>query len=146
MNTPNRAILYNIIYYKNIIVGINIILKKMNKSKRPCPPLCEPLCLSCTTMSLNALQNLKCTTNASVTAPVIWQMLRYLASWNFLTLLGRSWFLRCLNHLWTWRTEQSVCLHKLSMELWQKISKENKILKNEPVPFSMPRLGKKNGG
>lgn len=42
----------------------------------------------------------------------------YLASWNFLSLLGRPWFLRCLNHLWTCLTEQPVFLLKLSMEVW----------------------------
>lgn len=47
------------------------------------------------------------------------KMFSYLASRNFLSLLGRSWFLRCLNHLWTCRTEQPICLLKLSTELWQ---------------------------
>lgn len=52
----------------------------------------------------------------------------YLASWNFLSLLGRSWFLRCLNHLWTCRTEQPACLLKLSVELWrQKQDKDRRV-------------------
>lgn len=50
----------------------------------------------------------------------VWlKMFSYLASRNFLSLLGRPWFLRCLNHLWTCRTELPVCLLKLSTELWQ---------------------------
>lgn len=44
----------------------------------------------------------------------------YLASRNFLSLLGRSWFLRCLNHLWTCRTGKPVCLLKLSTEHWRQ--------------------------
>lgn len=48
---------------------------------------------------------------------VYMRMFTYHASRNFLSLLGLSWFLRRLNHLWTCRTEQPDCLLKLSMEL-----------------------------
>lgn len=57
-----------------------------------------------------------------------WKHCVYLASRNFLSLLGRSWFLRCLNHLWTCRTGKPVCLLKLSTEHWrQKQDKDKRV-------------------
>lgn len=40
------------------------------------------------------------------------------ASQNFLVLLGRSWFLRCLNQVWIFLWESPHCFDKLTTSLW----------------------------
>lgn len=42
----------------------------------------------------------------------------YLASRNFLSKLGRSWFLRLRNHRCTCLSVYPVCLQRLAIEVW----------------------------